>query len=301
MLVIYYHNVVATPLDEFDKRLSRLHVEDFILHMKYLKRHFKLISLETMLKQLSEGHDDPEAMVVTFDDGYYGVKAYALPVMQSLNIPATVFIVTDYARPHAEFRLFHFDEIEVAFRLTKVDVLNLEAEGEGVWQLTPLAAKVECMKKLKKRLKKLPERERQRLHSKILLKLEVGPEQALRYAETKEKYRTMTWDDARETMSASFSFGSHTCTHRVLSQLDRDELQAELSDSFNSIRKELSISAVPFAYPYGGREEIGAGTPELVEQAGYSCALSTVPGKNKPPLKPFRLLRLSSNVLEWFV
>ncbi len=301
MLVIYYHNVVATPLDEYDKRLSRIHVDDFVLHMKYLARHFKLISLETMLSELRDGKDDPESMVVTFDDGYYGVKAHALPVMQSLSIPATVFIVTDFARSREDFRLFHFDEIEVAFRLAEVPVLNLEAEGEGIWQLNPLKTKVECMKQLKKRLKKLPDSERQKLQRLILERLEVSPEQALRYAATKEKYRTMSWDEVREARSAGLSFGSHTCTHRVLSKLDRDELERELYDSFACVRRELDMDSVPFAYPYGGREHIGWGTPELVEQVGYSCALTTVPGKNRPPLEPFRLLRLPHDVLEWFV
>lgn len=301
MLVVYYHNVVTTPLDEFDKRLSRIHVDDFTTQMKYLTRHFKLISLETMLARLRDGEDDPESMVVTFDDGYYGVMAHAMPVMRSLDIPATVFIVTDFTRPREDFRLFHFDEIEVAFRLTDAPTLDLESEGEGVWQLSPLEDRVECMKQLKKRLKAIPDSERQRLQRLILERLEITPERALQYARTQEKYRTMTWDDVREAKrSGGLSFGSHTCTHRVLSRLDRDELEAELSKSFERIKAELDMESIPFAYPYGGREHIGRGTPELVEQAGYSCALTTVMGKNNPPLDAFRLLRLPSEILNWF-
>ncbi|HEX7999721.1 MAG TPA: polysaccharide deacetylase family protein [Pyrinomonadaceae bacterium] len=300
MIVIYYHNVVTTPLDEFDKRLSRIHLDDFILQMKYLKHHFKLISLETMLAQLGAGENDPGAMVVTFDDGYYGVMAHALPVMRSLDIPATVFLVTDFTRPREDFRLFHFDEIEIAFRLTEAPTLDLETEGEGIWPLSPLKDRVESMKQIKKRLKEIPDSERQRLQRLILEKLEITPERALEYARTEEKYHTMSWDDAREAKSAGLSFGSHTCTHRVLSRLDRNELEAELSRSFERIRAELDMDSVPFAYPYGEREHIGRGTPELVQQAGYSCALTTVMGKNSPPLDAFRLLRLPSEILRWF-
>jgi peptidoglycan/xylan/chitin deacetylase (PgdA/CDA1 family) len=269
--------------------------------MKYLKRHFKLVSLEWMLAQLAAGHDDPECMVVTFDDGYYGVLAHALPVMRSLDIPATVFVVTDFARPLAERRLFHFDEIEVAFRMSEADALDLEDEGEGTSQLHPLKARVESMKRIKKRLKALPDGERQRLQRVILERLGVTAEQALDYAGAEEKYRIMSWDETREGIRGGLAIGSHTCTHRVLSRLEPDELKAELFNSFTRIRQELGIKSIPFAYPYGGPEHIGRAALALVEQAGYSCALTTVTGKNNPPLDPFTLRRLPGEIIDWFV
>lgn len=299
MLVVYYHNVVTTTLDEFDKRLSRIHVDDFASQMQYLSEHFNLISLETMLSQLKEGTDDPKALVVTFDDGYYGVMAHALPILQSFNISATAFVVTDHTRPLEEFRLFHFDEIEVAFRLTTLPALNLKSEGEGVYPLGSIKARIDCMKRIKKRLKMRPDNERQRLQRLILEKLEVSPEEANAYARKDEKYRTMSWDEVREAMSAGLSIGSHTCTHRVLSRLERNEREDEIFRSFAALRKELQLEEIPFAYPYGGPEHIGPGTPEIVEQAGYNCALSTVPGRNDPKRNPFRLRRLEFNELQW--
>jgi peptidoglycan/xylan/chitin deacetylase (PgdA/CDA1 family) len=301
MLVIYYHNVINRPPDEFDEEQSRMHVDEFTIQMKYLVRHFKPTSLETMLSQLSAGHDDPECMVVTFDDGYYGVMAHALPVLRSLNIPATVFVVTDFARPLEDFRLLHFDEIEVAFRLTELPALDMEAEGLGVHQLTPGKTRVESMVQVKKQLKLLPEMQRQRLHRLLLEKLEVTPEQALAYARGQEKFRTMSWDEIREAQSGGLSIGSHTCTHRALRQLDVDEREAELVKSFERMQKELDMDSIPFAYPYGHPEHIGRGTPEMVREAGYSCALTTVRGKNTLPHDPFTLRRLPPGILDLFV
>lgn len=299
MLVVYYHNIITTALDEFDKRLSRIHVDDFTSQIQYLSEHYNLISLEMMLSQLKEGTDDPKALVITFDDGYYGVMAHALPVLQSFNISATAFVVTDFARPLEEFRLFHFDEIEVAFRLTVKPGLNLESEGEGVCPLGSIKARVDCMKRIKKRLKMLPDLERQRLQRLILERLEVSSEEARSFASSEEKYRTMSWDEVRAAMSAGLSIGSHTCTHRVLSQLDRNEIEDEIFRSFSELQKELRLDAIPFAYPYGGPEHIGPDTPAMVEQAGYSCALTTIPGRNDPTRNPFRLRRFEFNELQW--
>jgi peptidoglycan/xylan/chitin deacetylase (PgdA/CDA1 family) len=302
MLVIYYHNVINTAPDEFDKEQSRMHVDEFAVQMKYLAKHFKPTSLDAMLAQLGAGKDDPECMVVTFDDGYYGVVAHALPVLRSLNIPATIFIVTDYARPREDFRLLHFDEIEVAFRLTELPTLDMEAEGLGVHPLTRGKTRVDSMVKVKKQLKLLPEVERQRLHRLLLEKLEVTPEQALSYARPQEKFHTLSWDEIREARSDGLlSIGSHTCTHRALRQLDVDEREAELVNSFERMQKELDMDSIPFAYPYGHPEHIGWGTPEMVKDAGYSCALTTVRGKNTIPHDPFTIRRLPPGILDLFV
>lgn len=299
MLILYYHNVVATPLDEFDRRLSRVRADDFAREMEYLASEYRPVSLAELLARLRAGETDTRAVAVTFDDGYYGVAAHALPVLRRLGIPSTVFVVTDFVRDHAPPRLFHFDEIEIAFRLARAPALDLGFMGGGETSLASVGDRVECMKRVKKHLKTLPDGARQGLQRALLARLGVTPEEAVAYAEAHEKYRTLSWDELRAAAADDFAVGSHTRSHRVLSQLDPAELEPEIAGARERLRAELRLADVPFAYPYGGPEHIGPDADRVVRQSGYTCALTTTPGTVKPSADPFSLRRLEFKMLQW--
>lgn len=299
MLIVYYHNVVNDPLDEFDRKLSRTHVDEFARQMRRLAEEFRPVSLEEMLSMMAAGESDPKAVAVTFDDGYYGVVRHALPVMNEFGIPATVFVVTDYVRENGCSRLMHFDELEVSFRLTSAATLDPGFMGERPVRLSSPHARVDGMKRLKKRMKLLPDAERRRLHGEILERLGVSPEEAAAYAASEEKFRTATWDELRGSRGAGLSVGSHTCSHRVLSRLERGELEDEVLRSFSRLREELGTDTLPFAYPYGSEDSIGPEAPVLASQAGYSCGLTTVQGRNTPALDRFLLRRVEFEALDW--
>lgn len=290
MFVIYYHNVLASPLDEFDRRLSRIHVDDFQREMRYLAANFHPLSLDAMLDQLRAPEPDTLGVVVTFDDGYYGVLQHALPVLRGLNIPATVYVATDHAADGESRRLLHFDEVEAAFRLTKRRTVHADFLDEPPRLLDSTAARVRCMKALKKKLKLSPQRPR--LQAMLLDRLEVRADELLSYAAEHEKYRTMRWRELEELIGAGMSVGSHTRTHSTLSRLGPAEIEDEVQSSLADLRRNLDLESVSFAYPYGGPEHIGALAPAMVRQAGYTCALTTVPGSNDAATDLFMLRRV---------
>lgn len=299
MLILYYHNVVAEPLDEFDRRLSRVGADDFAREMEHLAAHHRPVSLDALLAGLRAGEADPRAVAVTFDDGYYGVVAHALPVLRRLRIPSTVFVVTDFVAGAGPARLLHFDEVEIAFRLTEAPALDLGFMGAGPAPLSPAGDRVECMKRVKKHLKQLPDRERRRLQAELLGRLGVTPEAALAYARAREKYRTLSWDELRAASGEDFAVGSHTRSHRVLSRLDAEELEPEIAGARDRLRAELGLEAAPFAYPYGGPEHIGPDADRVVRRSGHTCALTTVPGTVKASSDPFALRRLTFEMLQY--
>ena len=62
-----------------------------------LDRGYKPWPLRTVLAWAAAGNEVPaDAFVVTFDDGYENVYRHAWPVLQELNVPATVFLATAY-------------------------------------------------------------------------------------------------------------------------------------------------------------------------------------------------------------
>ncbi len=70
----------------------------FAAQMDYLvSNNFQVLSFADLEKILTEGRPIPDkAVVITIDDGYRSVYDVAWPVLQRFNIPATLFIYTDF-------------------------------------------------------------------------------------------------------------------------------------------------------------------------------------------------------------
>ncbi len=101
--------------------------------------------------------------------------------------------------------------------------------------------------------------------------------------------QALSWAEARRLAGGTtFDFGSHTCSHPKLAQIDPAEAERELRASQERIGSELGAREMPFAFPYGSY------TPDLcrvAESLGYSCALTTDPGANDDFTSLFALRR----------
>jgi peptidoglycan/xylan/chitin deacetylase (PgdA/CDA1 family) len=69
----------------------------FAAHMRALARKgYRAVSIDALVDWLEGGPPLPAgALVITFDDGFRGVREHALPVLESLGWPFTVFLVSD--------------------------------------------------------------------------------------------------------------------------------------------------------------------------------------------------------------
>ncbi len=96
--ILLYHHITT---DEFsnEEAISLISPNDFRLHMTAIKVHFSPISLRSYYEYVmcDDGSvtipDNP--IIVTFDDGYLSNYEIAFPILKELEIPATIFVVTD--------------------------------------------------------------------------------------------------------------------------------------------------------------------------------------------------------------
>jgi hypothetical protein len=88
------------------------------------------------------------------------------------------------------------------------------------------------------------------------------------------KEQLLTWSDVKEMASAGISFGSHTNTHAILTDIPGRDAVQELTESKSAIETELSTCAA-FAYPNG---DWSPQIRDLVAQSGYQAAFINSPG-----------------------
>ncbi|GAX92026.1 polysaccharide deacetylase family protein [Effusibacillus lacus] len=100
VLVLTYHHIDPAELD------FTISPDRFVTHLEALKKHnYNVVSMEDYRQYVTKGASlPPNAVVITFDDGYESFYRYAYPALKKMGYPATNFIVvksTDVLNPKA--------------------------------------------------------------------------------------------------------------------------------------------------------------------------------------------------------
>jgi len=93
--VLMYHRVGEAD-NAWEARYA-ISAANFAAHMRALATAgYRPVTIDAFVAWLEGGPELPEgAFLLTFDDGFRGVREYALPILESLRWPFTVFLVSD--------------------------------------------------------------------------------------------------------------------------------------------------------------------------------------------------------------
>jgi len=98
----------------------------------------------------------------------------------------------------------------------------------------------------------------------------------------------LTWPELSTLQRLGVSIGSHTVTHRVLTELPPRQAFAELRDSRAALQRHLGHPVQWFAYPFGA---VDASVARMVRRAGYVLAVTTAGGSEQRGRAPLLLHR----------
>ena len=95
--ILLYHHITDEPFN--GNEISMISPYDFRLHMTAIRVNFTPISLRQYYDYINCTDDSvtipDNPIIVTFDDGYMSNYEIAYPILKELEIPATIFVVTD--------------------------------------------------------------------------------------------------------------------------------------------------------------------------------------------------------------
>ena len=225
---------------------------------EHLKKHYRPITLTEAAESLRTGKSPPGAVVFTVDDGYRDfVDAY--PILKAYSIPALVDLVADLPDHNPWLwtdRLTHY----------------LQTTGD-----------VETATTVKRRLKRLPDRER-RAYLDSLPGFDAAPPR---------EYTPLSWDDIRQLAGNGVEFGAHTRSHPILSSLpDRHAVEDEIAGSKKRLEEEIGARVRHFCYPNGKPPDYNSEVIEVVRESGFETAATTITGINSTGADPFLLQRI---------
>lgn len=91
-----------------------------------------------------------------------------------------------------------------------------------------------------------------------------------------ENYAPTTWGVLRQYEQLGLRVGAHSRSHHVLSALSEDQVIQELTHSKARVEAELKNPSQVFCYPSGTAKDFTAVHPRLIEQVGFSSAITTI-------------------------
>ena len=274
--ILYYHRVN----DQADPFFPAISTSLFDEQMRYVSRHYKVVSLAEALDRLQCGSRE-SVIAVTFDDGYQDNFQNAFPILQRYGIPATVFLTTgslDSREP------LWFERLANACKKTDKEFLDMEMDLPRRFYLRTPEERLQTNAAVFELLRRTDDSNRRVLLQQILRALAV----------TSEADRTgqmLTWDQVRTMKQQSIDFGGHTVTHPFISRMLTDRVIWEASECKRRIEEELQSPVRYFAYPNGREEDFGLWNKDLLRSAGYQAAVTTIWGMNYRSTDPMELRR----------
>ncbi len=207
----------------------------------WLKLNFHVVSLGALLESMREQrpqHPRGE-LALTFDDGLRNQFKLAYPLLQRLEMPATMFVCPGLV-DRKEWLWNHgmrarWRRLDKDARDRLAHELGTGMDNENSW--------IEWMKSLH-----IADRER----ACELVRQETPSFRASPLEQ--DAYDMMGWDDIMAMDAALVTVGSHTLNHPILPHLDDESLEAELRDSRAELEERLQRAVPLFCYPNGSTD-----------------------------------------------
>ncbi len=258
----------------------------FLINNKYnfisLKHYSEFISGERL--------DCPEnPVIITIDDGYKDNYDYAYPVLKKYSIPATIFLTTDFINNGC---WLWFNKLKFILRNTTKSRFKIDIDKKPeTFYLDSFIKRHDAQLTIFNYCKTINSEEIEKLLTYLADELNVDVPEV-----SNNDFKALSWENIYEMQKYQIEFGSHTCTHPILSMLTSDELYREIHTSKEELEIKLGTNIVSFCYPVGKENDINDMVVREVQNAGYTCAVTTTPGANKIINKEnFLLKRLSVN------
>lgn len=91
-VIVAFHRVQQTdPSDSLS-----IDTATFERHCRFYQRHFHVVPLRELVERIVQGLPINRHLAITFDDGYRDNFENARPILESLSLPATFFVVTEW-------------------------------------------------------------------------------------------------------------------------------------------------------------------------------------------------------------
>lgn len=295
---VMYHYVRPKEIS----KLRYLKIQDFQRQIDFFEEKFGLVSRDDWEKFRETGQK-PKGALLTFDDGLKDHYKFVLPILIDRNLFGIFYTCTNplknlalsvhlthYLLAHTEVQTIWDELITRGLPKKYKEVLDHKSQ---------LAHLNQDHSSLEKDLKKLINYAVVDIGQNDLL-LEVFTE----FTKLSQTQFVNLWNlneqEIFEISSSGFEIGSHTCSHKLMSNLTDFEIDSELYDSKSILTEICNTNIKSFCFPHGGTRSYNDNILQKLHQFEYSESFTVSPQPIKSgflkPIDRFELPRYDCNL-----
>jgi peptidoglycan/xylan/chitin deacetylase (PgdA/CDA1 family) len=272
-LILRYHAVAAddVPAPAYAGPDITIPRGLFAAQMRFLRRAYTPVPLATIVEAIGRGEAPPAGTVaITLDDGYADNYHQAFPVLQSLRLPATVYVVTETLDGGPSLWM---SELRAAMMASRAPCLRVEIGGGYEFALDGETERQQSIKDLTNVLVPVDAALRRRILTTIRSELAVNGHADLAHT-------MLTSAQIREMHEGGITIGAHTQTHSNMTLISPDQARIEIQGSRERLEAIVDAPVPDFAYPNtGGRyPHCNESVAAIIQQLGFRSAVTSRPG-----------------------
>ncbi|MEW6108699.1 MAG: polysaccharide deacetylase family protein [Nitrospirota bacterium] len=281
-IVLLFHSVDSRDLSSL-KNLGNINPDIFEKLISKLKEQFDIVGLKDFIETMSGGFKKRERLLaITFDDGPKSYATNAAPVMESLGVHSTCFLITDCIGDRAVYwrYLYNFC-INEGYKRELADLINDEYGAS----ISP----EEIIRFTRSNYQR-----KKNMHIVENIFEKIVPEEEYR---GKEGELFLSYDDIDKLRNNNMvGFGIHTRTHPVMINSSCDEINDEISGSLDFYRSKIKDCIPMFSVPFG-RLYKDYDERTIITAGGFSieCIFSAYGGGNAKDQPLYNVRRIPVN------
>jgi peptidoglycan/xylan/chitin deacetylase (PgdA/CDA1 family) len=247
-----------------DLKVSKNFFEYFILN--HLKEGYEFVSLEELILFKNKFS---KKIAITFDDGYKDNFYNAYPILKKYNIPAIIYLSSNFINGNGKFWWFIIDDL-----IFKYDTLKFGNKSYKInSNLEKRKAFLEIRNFILSQNDSFYHNNFDNLFDKYLVdwkKLSCD--------------LAMTWDHIRELLEDPLiDIGNHTYNHYPINKLSIENALHEIEMCNNDIKMKLNYTPKSFCYPFGMLDNSNFNSENL-KLLGFTTGVTTRPFPISPIL-----------------
>jgi len=301
VIILTYHRVIETWDETLDYSQPGMVVTapTFERQVAILKEHFEVVTLGAVLADgNTAGRSGRPRCVVTFDDGWRDNFDLAFPILRRHDIPATIFLSTDFIGTD---RAFWHTELMYLFASAKLSSL---LSDEGAFRAYPGPVR-HHLKRLARldgaagahNLDPVIETVKAFCDDDTIEELVHSLTKAagIRRPLIRDRKFFLDWDQVRTMAAAGIEIGSHGCSHRILTRVPAERADDELIRSKAEIERRIGHKVQHFAFP---NDDASGALLTAAATAGYrtACLGGPVAGQGPFGIRSLRRLGMHEEV-----